>query len=188
MYVSKYQRGPPRGGGTCSLEIDWLVPLFPKNRKFVFLCSLFPNISFVPMFPWNKCPVHQNPWEGLIRVPSPTPLGLVHKVILYSSELSQFPGKVCWLVQALEKSLGDSGQTRFQGSNWNTDGGGGGPIVFFQYKQKKNCDFSGRSGPPPPHTSGSAIANEWHMKSHCWKPQKNIHVDTYWHRVKANWK
>ena len=45
-------------------EINWLVPLFPKNRKFVFfcslfpknrkfvfLCSLFPNIVFVPLFP-----------------------------------------------------------------------------------------------------------------------------------------
>ena len=35
----------------CSPEINWLVPLFPKNRKFVFLCSLFPNIVFVPLFP-----------------------------------------------------------------------------------------------------------------------------------------
>ena len=34
----------------CSPEIDWLVPLFPKNREFVFLCSLFPNIVFVPIF------------------------------------------------------------------------------------------------------------------------------------------
>ena len=34
----------------CSPEINWLVPLFPKNRKFVFLCSLFPNIVFVPLF------------------------------------------------------------------------------------------------------------------------------------------
>ena len=35
----------------CSPEINWLVPLFPKNRKFVFLSSLFPNIVFVPLFP-----------------------------------------------------------------------------------------------------------------------------------------
>ena len=65
----------------CSHEINWLVPLFPKNRKFVFLCSLFPNIgffncspqnlAFVPLFPWNKCPVSpvpQNPWKGLTTV------------------------------------------------------------------------------------------------------------------------
>ena len=32
-------------------EINWLVPLFPKNRKFVFLCYLFPNIVFVSPFP-----------------------------------------------------------------------------------------------------------------------------------------
>ena len=44
------------GGGylfPCSPEINWLVPLFPKNRKFVFLCSLFPNIVFVPCSPQN---------------------------------------------------------------------------------------------------------------------------------------
>ena len=76
-------RRPSQGGGggylfPCSPEINWLVPLFPKNRKFVFLCSLFPNIVFIPLFlsylafvplsPWNKCPfspVPQNPWEGL---------------------------------------------------------------------------------------------------------------------------
>ena len=50
----------------CSPEINWLVPLFPKNWKFVFLCSLSPILSlfpcspqilaFVPLFPWNKCP------------------------------------------------------------------------------------------------------------------------------------
>ena len=41
----------------CSSEI-WHVPLFPKNRKFVFLCSLFPNIVFVPLFPskFGLCP------------------------------------------------------------------------------------------------------------------------------------
>ena len=70
----------PGGGGgylfPCSPEINWLVPLFPKNRKFVFLCSLFPNIVFVPLFPseFGLCspeintlfpPVPQNPWEGL---------------------------------------------------------------------------------------------------------------------------
>ena len=50
-------RGPPRGYlFHCSPEINWLVPLFPKNRKFVFLSSLFPNIVFVPLFPWNKYP------------------------------------------------------------------------------------------------------------------------------------
>ena len=31
-------------------KLDWIVPLFPPNRKSVFLCSLFPNIVFVPMF------------------------------------------------------------------------------------------------------------------------------------------
>ena len=98
-------------------------------------------------------PVPQNPWEGLIRVPPPPPHshGLVHKVILYSSELSQFPGKVCWLVQALEKSLGDSDQTRFQGFQlkYRPWGGGGGPIAFFQYKPKKLVIFQG--GPAPHH-------------------------------------
>ena len=63
----------------CSPEINWLVPLFPINQKIVFLCSLFPNIVFVPLFP-SKCDlcspvplkqVPQNPWEGLIFV---TPL------------------------------------------------------------------------------------------------------------------
>ena len=34
----------------CSPEINLLVPLFPNNRKFVLLCSLFPNIVFVPLF------------------------------------------------------------------------------------------------------------------------------------------
>ena len=71
------QRGPPRGVP---------VPLFPWNK---FACSpkienlfsyvpcspilsLFPcspqNLTFVPLFPRNKCPVFpvpQNPWEGL---------------------------------------------------------------------------------------------------------------------------
>ena len=46
---------PSQGGGGVTVplypEINWLVPLFPKNRKFVFLCSLFPNIVFVPLFP-----------------------------------------------------------------------------------------------------------------------------------------
>ena len=48
---------PSRGGGgymfPCPPEINWLVPLFPQNRKIVFLCSLFPNIVFVPLFPSN---------------------------------------------------------------------------------------------------------------------------------------
>ena len=45
------QKRPSQGGYLfpCSPEINWLVPLFPKNRKFVFLCSLFPNIVFVPL-------------------------------------------------------------------------------------------------------------------------------------------
>ena len=30
-------------------EINWLVPLLPKNRKLAFLCSLFPNIVFVSL-------------------------------------------------------------------------------------------------------------------------------------------
>ena len=45
---------PSQGGGylfPCSPEINWLVPLFQKNRKHVFLCSLFPKIVFVPLFP-----------------------------------------------------------------------------------------------------------------------------------------
>ena len=44
--------GPPRRYlFPCSPVINWLVPLFPKNRKCVFLCSLFSNIVFVPLFP-----------------------------------------------------------------------------------------------------------------------------------------
>ena len=35
----------------CSHEINRLVPLFPQNQKFVFFCSLLPNIVFVPLFP-----------------------------------------------------------------------------------------------------------------------------------------
>ena len=44
---------PSQGGYLfpCSPEINSLVPLFPKNRKIAFLCSLFPNIVFVPLFP-----------------------------------------------------------------------------------------------------------------------------------------
>ena len=48
---------PSQGGGgrgylfPCSPEINWLVPLFPKNREVVLLCSLFPNIVFVHLFP-----------------------------------------------------------------------------------------------------------------------------------------
>ena len=34
---------------TYSPEINWLVLLFPQNRKFVFLRFLFPNIIFVPV-------------------------------------------------------------------------------------------------------------------------------------------
>ena len=56
---------PPRGYPfPCFNEINWIVPLFPKNRKFVFLCSQFPNNVFNPLFPlifglitmflWNK--------------------------------------------------------------------------------------------------------------------------------------
>ena len=30
-------------------QINWLVPLLPKNRKLAFFCSLFPNIVFVPL-------------------------------------------------------------------------------------------------------------------------------------------
>ena len=63
-------------GGTCSPEINWLVPLFPKNRKVVFLCSLFRNSVFVPLSPskFDLCSPEINtlfplfprtPWEGL---------------------------------------------------------------------------------------------------------------------------
>ena len=73
----------PGGGGgyllPCSPEINWLVPLYPKNRKFVFLCPLFPNIVFVPLFPpkiWPLFPCSpeiytpfpKKPWEGLIKM------------------------------------------------------------------------------------------------------------------------
>ena len=61
----------------CSPEINRLVSLFPKNRKLFFLCSMFPNIAFVPCSTQNvtfvPCspginvisPVSQNPWKGL---------------------------------------------------------------------------------------------------------------------------
>ena len=60
-----------------SPEINWLVPLFPKKSKICFLMFPVPqycicppqNLAFVPLFPWNKCPVSpvsQTPWEGLI--------------------------------------------------------------------------------------------------------------------------
>ena len=41
-----------RGGGVpvpLFPERNWLVPLLPKNRKLAFLCSLYPNIVFVPL-------------------------------------------------------------------------------------------------------------------------------------------
>ena len=40
----------PGGGG------GGPVALFPKNRKFVFLCSLFPKIVSVPLKIWPLFP------------------------------------------------------------------------------------------------------------------------------------
>ena len=150
-------------------ELRWggvPVPLFPWNKlacspvpkksKICFLMLPVPKYCFVPLFPskFGLCSPEINALFPLFpktpgRVSSeyPHPLGLAHKVILYSSEFSQFPGKVCWLVQALEKSLGDSGQTRFQGVQLKYRPGVGGPIAFFKYKPKKLVIFQG--GPAP---------------------------------------
>ena len=49
----------PGGGGVPAPlfpEIVWLVPLFPKNRKFVSIFSLFPKIVFVPLKIWPLFP------------------------------------------------------------------------------------------------------------------------------------
>ena len=46
--VVNTNEAPPGWDFPCSAEINWPVPQLPQNRKFVFLCSLFPNIVFVP--------------------------------------------------------------------------------------------------------------------------------------------
>ena len=63
----------------CSPEINWLVPLFPKNRKCAFLCSVFPNIVFVTPFPskFGLCSPCSPEINGLFPC-SPKPLGGPH--------------------------------------------------------------------------------------------------------------
>ena len=72
---------PSQGGGggylfPCSPEINWLVPLFPKNRKFCFLmfpvpqyclCSPVP-LKILPLFPCS-------PEINTLFPCSPKPLG-----------------------------------------------------------------------------------------------------------------
>ena len=74
--VFRERMGPSRGH-----LFTWnksLCSPVPQNQNLDFLCWLFPKIAFSPLFPsfldfvpllpWNKCPlspVHPNPWEGL---------------------------------------------------------------------------------------------------------------------------
>ena len=72
----------------CSPEINWLVPLFPKNRKFCFLMFPVPQyclLSPVPLKIWPLFPC--SPKINTLFPCSPKPLGGSH--ILF--ELIDFP-------------------------------------------------------------------------------------------------
>ena len=62
VYSDSAKTLPGGGGGgggyllPCSSEIKWLVPV-PEKSKICFLCSLFPNIVFVPLFPLKIRPL-----------------------------------------------------------------------------------------------------------------------------------
>ena len=80
------------GGGTCSPEINWLVPWFPKNLKFVFLYSLFPNTVFVPCSPQNLTFCSPVPLKKIPFFPCSTkPLGGPHFYTHRLINLSFFP-------------------------------------------------------------------------------------------------
>ena len=77
MHTHPYVRIRPSQGRyllPCSPRKNGLVPLFPKNKILIFLCSLFSKIACVPLFPLflglcspvplkKKMPLF--PWEGL---------------------------------------------------------------------------------------------------------------------------
>ena len=86
------------GGGvpvllfSCSPEIIWFVPLFPKSK--FFSCSLFPNIVFFPPFslkiwPLFPCTAEINALFHWI----PNPLGWPHitvSIILFGTVTIKF--------------------------------------------------------------------------------------------------
>ena len=91
-----------RGGGTCSLfpSKKWHCSLVPPKRNLDFLCSLFPKIACVPLFPLflglcspvplKKLPLFsfpQNPWEGLF-------CGL--SILLYSQKANTSKFATIW--------------------------------------------------------------------------------------------
>ena len=56
LYVNSYTSEALQGGGhlfPCSPEINGLVPLFPKNRKFIFCVPCSPILSLCPCSPKN---------------------------------------------------------------------------------------------------------------------------------------